>query len=310
MEAESLDEIAVLEGTDKSSLDHDYIRHYEQAFQKFRHEPIDFLEIGVADGASLRMWQRYFSQARLIGADIIPDCARYAGGRILVEIGSQADPEFLLRLARKYSPTIIIDDGSHQAGHIRQTIEHLFPALQPGGCYVIEDLHFHNAPDDPGQPAGALKMVLDLAFRTTKNDQRTVRDSEIARYFMNTVDRVEFVRHAALIWKRIPDPNPVLTVAGMRDLVEKSGSPQNWFRFVHYSLNRGGTLRDAEVAARNAISLGDVSGLSHWRLSEVLETQGDFENALAAIRMALGFMPGNPDIELRRDRLISLVHDA
>ena len=78
---------------------------------------------------------------------INPWCKQFDGGeRTIVEIGSQDDPEFLAGLSRKYSPTIIIDDGSHLAHHVTYTYEHLFPFLQPGGLYVIEDIFFHLGP--------------------------------------------------------------------------------------------------------------------------------------------------------------------
>src|SRR3954453_12430109 len=102
MTTATLDEIAILEGTQKSSIEHGYTRHYEQAFDRFRDEPIEVLEIGVANGSSLRMWEKFFSRATLIGVDIIPGCLRCAGGRKHVEIGSQDDIVFLRTLAEKY----------------------------------------------------------------------------------------------------------------------------------------------------------------------------------------------------------------
>jgi hypothetical protein len=73
--------------------------------------------------------------------DLAP--GRVAGGRKIVEIGSQVDPKFLTGLLQKYRLTIIIDDGSHQSDHVIFTFEHLFGALPPGGCYVMEDLYMH-----------------------------------------------------------------------------------------------------------------------------------------------------------------------
>ena len=85
------------------------------------------------------MWHEYFDQATIIGVDIQQDCRCYARDRIMVEIGSQEDPGFLADLVRRYPPRIIVDDGSHLAHHVIFTFETLFPALEPGGIYVIED---------------------------------------------------------------------------------------------------------------------------------------------------------------------------
>ena len=303
MTTATLDEIAILEGTDKSTVEHGYTRHYEPAFERFRDEPIELLEIGVANGSSLRMWEKFFSRATLIGVDIIPGCVRCAGGRKHVEIGSQDDVVFLQKLVEKYHPKIIIDDGSHQADHIRLTIEQLFPALLPGGCYVIEDLHFHNHPTDRDVPFGALKMVNDLGFRTVMSRPGDANSPDALTRIAYTIDRIEFVRHAVLIWKKVPDPNPPRTIATMKALIETSGSGDNWFNFVHFLQDNGGSLDEAETAARNAIRLGANPSLSHWRLSEVLEARGDTQGALAAAEQAFVHDPRNSHIGSLVDRL-------
>jgi tetratricopeptide (TPR) repeat protein len=300
MDAVALDVIAILEATDKSSVDHDYVRHYEQQFQKFRDEPIEMLEIGVADGASLRMWEQFFTRAKIIGVDIISGCTRHAGGRKFVEIGSQADAGFLQSLREKYNPTIIIDDGSHQADHIKFTIEHLFPALQPGGCYVIEDLNFHSDAKDYRRPVGALQYVLDLALMTAL--RRTGGGQEFDKAFLDSIDRIDFIKHAVFIWKTQPDPSPAQTIANMTDLIERSGSYRNWFFFIHYLKNRG-ALEQAEAAARKAISLSTGDGRPYWHLSEVLELRGDLAGALEAAEQALAISPELSGIQPRIESL-------
>jgi hypothetical protein len=303
VEETNLDDLAVSEGTDKSSVEHDYARQYERAFDQFRDANIDVLEIGIASGSSLRMWEKYFTRARLVGVDIIDECVRHQGGRKVVEIGSQADPVFLEKLATKYAPTIIIDDGSHQADHIELTLRHLFPSLQPGGCYVIEDLHFHDGAENSTRPVGALKLTLDIAFATALSHPDATVPLGLDRAFIQTVDRVEFVRHAALLWKKVPDLNPFQTVARMRQLIERSGSAQNWFNFIYYSLERGGSLEDSEIAARKSIALGNRSGLAHWRLSEVLERRGDISAAITAAQQAHDLAPEIAAISERLERL-------
>jgi hypothetical protein len=59
----TLDELAIKHGTDKSSPYHDYCRIHEELLAPLRHEPVALLELGVANGASLRMWGDYFTQA-------------------------------------------------------------------------------------------------------------------------------------------------------------------------------------------------------------------------------------------------------
>lgn len=307
MPEETLDQLAVLFNTDKSSLSHDYVRHYQRAFEQFRHEPIQVIEIGIAGGASLRLWQTYFTAATLIGVDIIPGCKRWEGGRIRVEIGSQGDAAFLSGLANKYRPTIVIDDGSHQADHIALTFRHLFPRLEAGGCYVIEDLNFFSSSGQPRHPTGALASLLDVAARVVHSHYHQYGDDVIAR-LTDSVDRIEFVRHAALIWKK-PLEDPADAIATMRDLVERSGAGQNWFNFIPFILRRGGSLELAEFAARKAVELvpRDAVGLAYWRLSEVLERRGDLAASLDAAHLALRYEPDQADIKIRVDRLTAIV---
>jgi hypothetical protein len=111
MDRFDLDMAGVLRGTNKSSSFHVSMDFLQRLFQSFRHEPINLIEIGEADGASLKTWTDYFARAQIVGVDIREQCTRFAGGRIGIEIGSQGDPDFLRRVCEKYPPSIIIDDG-------------------------------------------------------------------------------------------------------------------------------------------------------------------------------------------------------
>lgn len=122
---------------------HHYIPIYERYFAQFRGRPVRFLEIGVNKGGSLEMWRRYFGdQATLFGIDINPDCARFDGQAGQVRIGSQDDPEFLNKVVDEMGGLdLVLDDGSHRMAHIRASFDVLYPRLETGGVYMIEDLH-------------------------------------------------------------------------------------------------------------------------------------------------------------------------
>src|SRR5690348_14056384 len=156
--AASLDSIGIRAGTDKSCLRQDYLVHYQRMLEPYRARPITLLEIGVHNGASLRMWDQYLESASIVGIDIEPMTRRFAGGRVRVEIGSQADAGFLAELSRKYRPDVIIDDGSHLDEHQIFSFEHLFGGLQPGGLYIVEDVA---APADQKPSAAEYFMALE-----------------------------------------------------------------------------------------------------------------------------------------------------
>ncbi len=122
---------------------HHYIPLYDRYFGTFRHRGIRFLEIGVQKGGSLQMWREYFgAEAIIYGIDINPDCMQFDGMAGQVRIGSQIDKPFLDSVVDEMGGVdIVLDDGSHHMDHIHVTLEHLFPRLNFGGIYMVEDLH-------------------------------------------------------------------------------------------------------------------------------------------------------------------------
>lgn len=122
---------------------HHYIPLYDRYFSPYRGKAIRFLEIGVSQGGSLQMWRSYFGeQAKIFGIDIDPACAQYDGQAGQVRIGSQIDVAFLESVITEMGGVdIILDDGSHHMAHVMTTLKCLFPKLNNGGIYFIEDLH-------------------------------------------------------------------------------------------------------------------------------------------------------------------------
>ena len=122
---------------------HHYIPLYDKYFSIYRNKKIRFLEIGVSKGGSMQIWRRYFGEDAVIyGIDIDPECERYNGIAGEVRIGSQDDTNFLESVINEMGGVdIILDDGSHRMNHISITFKFLFPKLNYGGIYMIEDLH-------------------------------------------------------------------------------------------------------------------------------------------------------------------------
>ncbi len=139
--------LGMAQGTDKHDADHSfagvsYLDVYEQYLLPYRDEKIDLLEIGVKDGASLRMWKSFFPKADIFGIDIDPRCKAMEQERIRIAVGSQADEQFLAGCFGE-SPRfqVIIDDGSHINRMTLASFQYLFRnRLRSGGLYIIEDL--------------------------------------------------------------------------------------------------------------------------------------------------------------------------
>lgn len=120
-----------------------YYDIYERDLARYRDRPISFLEIGVFKGGSIPMWKAFFAKdSRLTFLDIDPACAAQAEAGTTVEIGNQADPAFIARIAQTYGPfDLIVDDGSHVNAHQVKSFELLWPHLNDDGLYIVEDTH-------------------------------------------------------------------------------------------------------------------------------------------------------------------------
>ena len=100
----SLNDLGIKYGCDKSDVYHTfkqetYLDVYEKYFSKFKDKPVRFLELGVRDGASIRIWDEYFTNSDLIlGVDIMDTCKRFSTESVSIEIGSQGDEDFIEKL--------------------------------------------------------------------------------------------------------------------------------------------------------------------------------------------------------------------
>lgn len=120
-----------------------YFPVYERHFSRFVNTDVTVLEIGCGRGGSLQLWKGYFGpHARIVGIDIVPECAQFAEDQIEIRIGSQSDTPFLKDVVKEFGPfDIVIDDGSHKQDDILASFEFLYPTVSRNGVYLVEDLH-------------------------------------------------------------------------------------------------------------------------------------------------------------------------
>lgn len=130
-----LDDLALKYGTDKASNLHNYTRWYEKLLPTAESN-ISLLEIGVSDGKSLRMWREYYPNAFIKGIDIDVKKCNPIEGVLLLEADQKN-----LSFGEYVKFDVIIDDGSHRWEDQISSFKALWPHINPGGVYVIEDLH-------------------------------------------------------------------------------------------------------------------------------------------------------------------------
>jgi hypothetical protein len=127
--------------TDKNSL-HSYCDHfYETELARYRDKPVDIVEIGINEGGSLMMWAEWFSQARILGVDLMlrgnceRDCSRYPN--IMLSVGNAYVPDSVPVFPEA---DVIIDDGPHTLESHVFAVRNYLPKVRPGGVFIIEDV--------------------------------------------------------------------------------------------------------------------------------------------------------------------------
>jgi hypothetical protein len=121
-----------------------YLQEYNRLFEHMRLLPIRLLELGVHQGFSMKMWEKYFPLATVVGLDAQARPEAFpAAERFHFVCGLQDDPVLLdqaITLAGGLFD-IVIDDCSHLGCHTARSFAHLFiKGLKPGGIYIIEDI--------------------------------------------------------------------------------------------------------------------------------------------------------------------------
>ena len=123
------------DSTDKITA-HKYGYLYEELFYPIRDTVTSVLEIGVAQGGSVRAWRDYFPNATIYAVDKSFAAIQYIEDEDrIVPIHSDIK-DFLMTAPLD----IVIDDGSHLWQDIGSAFSLLWPLLNPGGYYIIEDV--------------------------------------------------------------------------------------------------------------------------------------------------------------------------
>lgn len=185
----TLDEIGIKHQTDKSSSGHSYLKFYEQHFKELKDTELRLMEIGVWEGASLRMWEEYFPKAHVVGLDI-HEKVQYDTNRIETLICDQSNVEDLMRIGAQFDQNvdIIIDDGSHNADDQILSFEILFRHLKKGGYYCIEDCLCSYDKSRWGKNASVydrIKQMVDevnMSGKISNNEINANKQIQVIRY--------------------------------------------------------------------------------------------------------------------------------
>lgn len=201
-----LDDLALKYGTDKASNLHNYTRWYEKLLPT-PDKNISLLEIGVSDGKSLRMWREYYPNASIEGVDIDISLCQPIKGVLLLE----ADQKHL-SFGELVKFDVVIDDGSHRWEDQIASFKSIWAHVNPGGVYVIEDLHtsYLMAFGEPGglSAMNFLHLLMDDVGMYGAGGLGDVRNcqgysEDILNIYQKTVESMMFYPSICFIRKKL-----------------------------------------------------------------------------------------------------------
>jgi hypothetical protein len=183
-----LTELGIKYGTDKSTY-HTFTEFYYQYFLRYKNPTV--LEIGLYNGASIKMMEEFFGAPTIIGADIEPK-TQYDNEHIKTVVADQSNPVQLLRVldyAKEFD--IIVDDGSHIISHQLTTLATLFPYVKSGGIYILEDLHTSFCNSYVGYQCDI--TAYDVVYRLKKNLEVKSKDISVEqmKYIVSNISNIE-----------------------------------------------------------------------------------------------------------------------
>ena len=177
-----------------------------------RGKNLNLLEIGVGGydnpiqgGNSLRMWKSFFANSKIYGIDIY-DKAPLQEKRIKIFQGSQTDEIFMNMVCNEIGNLyIIIDDGSHVNGDVIKTFELLFPRLNNGGIYIVEDMQTSYWPSMGGNNVDLYDKNTMINYFRDKidclNHEGFLKDGVGASYYDKNISAMHFYKELMLIYK-------------------------------------------------------------------------------------------------------------
>ena len=166
-----------------------YLRVYEDLASGF--SPRSILELGIFQGGSYVFLDKLFEPSRMsaveIGSEPVPPLVDYISrteNRFVHFATSQCDGEKLTQIVLGELADeldLVVDDASHTYEETRASFEYLFPLLNPGGVYVIEDWSWAHHPDyqSPDAPFSGRCALSNLLFEQIMLLGSTLLISEI-----------------------------------------------------------------------------------------------------------------------------------
>jgi predicted O-methyltransferase YrrM len=172
---------------------HNYAKFYDEYFFDKKDKKLNILEIGSFYGNAAAALYFYFKNARIYSADIFPDLFSYTSRRIknfYVDSSSEKSIyENILNKEKKFE--IIIEDACHAYKDQIISLFMLFPILNSGGIFIVEELDFPDTRADMNlyNQKPTLRDIL-LLIKSGKNFENSLISKDQKDYFLKNFDKI------------------------------------------------------------------------------------------------------------------------
>ena len=176
---------------------HGYSRFYHDIFYPIRNKELNIIEVGSFYGNASAAFFFYFKNAKIYGADINPDMFRYKSDRVEnLFVNSSSVLSIKNEIINKNIKfDIIIEDASHKLKDQIISLFYLFPTLNKGGYFIVEELDFPETREDMriDNHAPDLKTIL-LSILEKKDFNSPYIDEKNKKYFLDNIESIKICR--------------------------------------------------------------------------------------------------------------------
>ena len=173
---------------------HGYSKFYQDIFNPIKNESLNIIEVGSFYGNASAALFFYFKNSKIYGADINPDMFRYKANRVeSLYVDSSSLSSIRNELINKNIKfDIIIEDASHMLKDQIISLFYLFPVLNKGGYFIVEELDFPETREDMrvNHHAPDLKTILKSILKKKDFNSKYI-DEKTKKYFL---ENVEFIK--------------------------------------------------------------------------------------------------------------------
>jgi hypothetical protein len=173
---------------------HGYSKFYEKVFIEFKNKEINILEIGSFYGNASAAMFFYFKNANIFGADINPDMFNYTSKRIKNFFVNSSSVSSIQKniVDKKIEYKIIIEDASHMLKDQIISLFYLFPIIESGGYFIVEELDFPEKREDmrTGQELPDLKSILKNVQEKKDFNSKYINQN-LKDYFLNNFETID-----------------------------------------------------------------------------------------------------------------------